>query len=328
MRTWQYIGTGLLLALAACGDSAQTTVASVTAPLPEAKPVAPKADVVRVALILKTLTNPFFHEIKKGAHRAEKEQGITLDVRAATQESSIEQQIQIVEEQIAAKVAAIIIVPGDSRRLVPVLKKAQDAGIKIVNIDDRLSPEAIKAAGMQPVPFISVAGEKAAYLAAKYVADTITKPTEVAIVEGIRSADNANLRKAGAERAFKENPKLRIVASETANWKIDEAFALARRLFKAHPNIGVVFCANDMMALGVVHYLQESGKKNVLVAGFDAMDDAKAAIRAGQMAVTIDQQAANQGYQGVLTALAMLRGETVPELVEVEAAVVTADSLK
>lgn len=320
------------ISLVGCGDSSKATVASVTAPITspvtESKPPIAKPPVLKVALIMKTLTNPFFLEMEKGARRAEAEKGINLDVKAATQETSIEQQIQLVEDQIAARVAAIVIAPGDSQRLVPVLKKAQDAGIKIVNIDNRLSKDAMSAAGMKPVPFISVANDKAAYLAAKFVADKISKPTDAAIFEGIRSADNANQRKSGAEKAFKENSKLKIVAMESANWKIDEAYELAKRLFKKHPSIGIVFCANDMMALGVVKYLQETGKKQVLVAGFDGMDDAKASIRAGQMAASIDQQAANQGYQGVITALAILRGESVPEIVEVDAALITADSLK
>jgi ribose transport system substrate-binding protein len=159
-------------------------------------------------------------------------------------------------------------------------------------------------------------------------ADQVSKPTEAVILEGIRTADNAQQRKAGAERAFKDNPKLKVVAQETANWKIDEAYEVVQRMFKAHPNIGVVFCANDMMAIGVIKYLQETGKQQVLVAGFDALEEAKTAIRAGQLAVTIDQQASEQGYRGISTALQMLRGETVPMDVSVDTALVTAQSLK
>jgi ribose transport system substrate-binding protein len=103
---------------------------------------------------------------------------------------------------------------------------------------------------------------------------------------------------------------------------------VVQRLFKAHPNIGVLFCANDMMAIGAIKYLQEAGKKHVLVAGFDALEEAKAALRAGQLTVTIDQQASEQGYLGITTALQMLAGKTVPMDVQVEAALVTAQTLR
>lgn len=318
------------LLLTACSDSNHPPVAAITTDTATttASPAQKSAPAPRVALIMKTLTNPFFVKMEQGARRAQQESHVDLQVITATQETSIEQQIQLVEKEIQSNARAIVIAPGDSMRLVPVLKKAQDAGIPIVNIDNRLNPDAMAAIGMKPVPFISVNNEKGAYQAAKFLADQMQRPTEAAIIEGIRTADNAQQRKRGAERAFKENASLRIVAMEAANWKIDEAYEVAKRVFKTHPNIGVVFCANDMMAIGVLKYLQEAGKTKVLVAGFDALDEAQTAIRAGQLSATIDQQADQQGYLGVMTALRLLKGESPPMELEVEAKLVTAQTLK
>ena len=316
------------LFLTACGDSGKPAVESITNPATQAKPADTPRTGARVALVMKTLTNPFFVEMEKGARRAQQTTGIDLHVQTATQETSIEQQIQLVEQEIQAQTKAIVIAPGDSTRLVPVLKKAQDAGIHVVNIDNRLSEPAMQAVGMKPVPFISVDNEAGAYKAAKFLADQVTRPTQAAIIEGIRTADNAQQRKAGAERALRGNPKVQLVAMETANWKIDEAYETVQRLFKSHPKIGLLFCANDMMAIGANKYLQEAGKKDVLVAGFDALAEAKAALRAGQLAATIDQQAAEQGYRGIITALQLLEGKPVPMEVQVEAVLVTAQTLK
>lgn len=322
------IATGFLVVfLAGCGES-DKSVTSVASPPTQNSPSASQGSGITVSLIMKTLTNPFFIEMEKGARKAQKESGIELQVMTASQETSIEQQIQLVESQIEAKVDAIVIAPGDSHRLVPVLKKAQDAGIRIVNIDNRLHPAAVAESGLKPLPFISVDNEKAAYLSAKHLADTAKGPTEAAIIEGIRTADNANQRSRGAEKAFRENSRIRVVAVETANWKIDEAYTVAKTIFAAHPKIKLVFCANDMMAIGVIRYLQEAGRHDVQVAGFDALEEAKTAIHHGQMLVTIDQQAAQQGYQGVMTAIKLLRGETVPAQVEIEAKAITAKDLK
>ena len=330
MRITSLLTTAALVALlAACSDSSRPPVAAITTQAAPAavEPAQNTAPAPRVALIMKTLTNPFFVDMEHGARQAEKEMPVDLRVKTAMQETSIEQQIQLVEQEIQAQAKAIVIAPGDSTRLVPVLKKAQDMGIHIVNLDNRLSAEAMAAIGMQPVPFISVNNEEGAYQAAKFIADQISQPTEAAIIEGIRSANNAQQRKRGAKRAFQENPNLRIVATETANWKIDEGYEVAQRIFKAHPHIGVVFCANDMMAIGVMKYLQEAGKTKVLVAGFDALEEAKTAIRLGQLSVTVDQQAAQQGYMGVMAALQLLKGETPSLELEVEAKLVTAQSL-
>ncbi|MBK9394924.1 MAG: sugar ABC transporter substrate-binding protein [Uliginosibacterium sp.] len=328
MMTIRVLFLAAALILGACSNDKQAvssiTQAASSAPA-KPDPVAHKA---RIALVMKTLTNPFFIEMEKGARKAEQENNVELLVKTATQETSIEQQIQIVDEMIAAKVEAIVIAPGDSLRLVPILKKAQDAGIKVINIDNRLDPEALKKNGLAQVPFISVDNERAAYQSAKFIADPIKKPTHVAIFEGIRSADNAQQRKNGALRAFAENKHIRIVAQESANWKIDEARELAKTVFKEHPDIQAVFCANDMMAIGVMEYLREAKHAPVAIAAFDALDEAKRAIKEGQMSVTVDQQAAEQGYQGVMSALRALRGESLPDTIQVDARLVTKESLQ
>ncbi|MEI8216093.1 MAG: substrate-binding domain-containing protein [Eubacteriales bacterium] len=273
--------------------------------------VANSSNAKNVALVMKTLTNPFFIEMEKGARLAEKEFKINLIVKTAAQETSIDQQIQIVEDLIVAKVDAIVIAPGGSTELIPVLKKAQDAGIKVVNIDNQLDPVLSAKLGLKDVPFISVDNMQGAYLSAKYISDMIKTPSRVAIIEGISTAKNAQDRAAGAVKAFKENSNITSVVKDTANWKIDESYEVTKKLFLKYPDIKAIFCANDMMALGTIQYLQEKNKKDVLVAGFDALAEAKDAIKQKTMVVTIDQQASVQGYEGVKSALALLNGEKV-----------------
>jgi ribose transport system substrate-binding protein len=268
----------------------------------------------QIGLVMKTLTNPFFVEMEKGARRAEKELGITLKVKTAAQETSIEQQIQLVEDLISEKVDAIVIAPGDSQRLVMSLKKAADAGIKVVNIDNRLDQETVKQASLNPIPFISVDNEAGAYKVGQFLVKGISVPTEVAILEGIRSADNAKQRMLGARRAFLENKHVKLVASETANWKIDEAYSVTKEIFAKHSNVKLVFAANDMMAIGAIKFLQESGKTQVKVAGYDALGEAITEIKLGHMQATIDQQAAEQGYQGIMLANRLAHGSTVPDV--------------
>jgi ribose transport system substrate-binding protein len=87
---------------------------------------------------------------------------------------------------------------------------------------------------------------------------------------------------------------------------------VTKAIFAKHPNIGLIFAANDMMALGAIKYLDETGKKHVKVAGFDALSEARSAINGGVMIASIDQQAAEQGYQGILYAKRLLKGEALP----------------
>ncbi|MCW8891140.1 MAG: sugar ABC transporter substrate-binding protein [Sedimenticola sp.] len=280
-----------------------------------------------IALVMKTLTNPFFVEMERGARRAEKELGIHLLVKTAAQETSIQQQIGIVEELIRNKVDAIVIAPGDSVELIPVLKQAQDAGIIVINIDNRLDPEFSKTVRLQNVPFISVNNEQAAYLSAKTLTSQLSQPTSVAILEGIRGAANAEDRKNGALRAFSEQPFAKVVAMETAHWKIDEAYEVTKQLFAEYPEIKAIFCANDMMALGAIQYLQSTERNDVLVAAYDALEQAKEAIRKGTLVSTVDQQAAEQGYQGIQFAHRALSGEELPSVILIDTRIITRENV-
>lgn len=319
----------LLLALAglltACAGQTPKTVTSLVEPAPSAGPThLPGASQPRVALVMKTLTNPFFAEMERGARQAEAELGVDLIVKTAAQETSIDQQIAIIERLIIDQVDAIVVAPGDSTSLVPVLKRAQDAGIVIVNVDNRLDPTLVRELGLVDMPFISVDNEEGAYLAARKLSQALTTPAEVLILEGIPTAQNALDRTRGALRAFGESPGITIAAIETAHWKIDEAYTLTRDLLDTYPQVDAIFCANDMMALGSIQYLGEAGRGDIKVVGFDALAEARQAIDAGRLLATIDQQAARQGYLGVQYAFRRLAGEVLPAETMVPVELITA----
>jgi len=305
-----------LLVLAAglmgCGEAGNPSLTTLAIPPEPGTQPAITAARPKIALVMKTRTNPFFVSMENGARRAERALGIELLVTTASQETSIEQQIQVVDDLIKQGVDALVIAPGDSQRLVPVLKKAADAGIKLVNIDNPLDPPTLVKAGLGNIPLVSVDNEKAAYAAVQFIAQGARPNTQAAILEGIRSAHNAQHRLLGAKRAFAQHKAIQLVASESANWRIDDAYRVTKDMFERHPDIQLLFTANDMMALGALKYLQESQRRTVKVAACDALDEAVAEVRAGRLTVTVDQQAAEQGFQGVALALRLLKGEPVP----------------
>jgi len=319
-----------VLLLAACGQpsSNNSLLAPVDTQVPSSQDDAAQPRQYTIALVMKTLTNPFFVEMEKGARRAENEFGINLIVKTGAQETSIDQQITIIEELIGQGVDAILIAPADSVQLIPVLKRAQDTGIVIINIDNRLDPQSSEKAGLMDVPFISVDNKQGAYLSAQYISKDVAVPTEAIILEGIVTAQNAQDRKNGALKAFDENPNIEVVASKSANWKIDEAHDVATELFDNHPNVKLVFCANDMMAFGVIQYLQEKGMTDVQVAAYDALAEAMPFIKDGMLQATIDQQAAIQAYTGVQYAIQALNGEQLPPVTLLPVLLVTRENAK
>ncbi|GAA5216804.1 substrate-binding domain-containing protein [Corallincola platygyrae] len=283
----------------------------------------------KVLLVMKSLVNPFYLELEKGAKRAAKEQGIELIVRSGTNETLVEQQAELIDKQLRMGIDAIVIAPADSVRIVPVLKKASLAGIKLINIDNRISQKAVANAGLSPIPFVSVDNNQGGYLAAQHLVEKtkLLGQRKALIIEGPRAAANARQRREGAKRAFAESPSVNIVGSEVGNWHLEQAYAITKRVHNEHPDLALIFCANDMMALGAALYLQENKLKQIKIAGYDDIPDARTAIQDGWMMATIDQQAEMQGYAGVVAAAKQLRGEKVEDEVIVDVKLITAKDI-
>ena len=284
---------------------------------------------LKIGLVMKTLSNPFFIAMEKGARKAEQELGLKLDVQVGQEETSIEQQIAIVENMIAQKYDAICIAPGGSKEIVPVLKKAQEAGIPIINIDNRIDADAAKAAGLKEIPYVGASNLDGGYMAGKYLAEQLGGKGKVAIIEGIQGVDNAEARKNGAKKAFAEFKDIKLIASQSANWKTEEGLNVMTNILQANPDLNGVFCANDMMAFGAIQAIDGAGKSGkILVAAYDALDQAKQYIKEGKMISTVDQKPDAMGYYGVKFAVDLINKKEVPMEYMVQLENITKDNLQ
>lgn len=288
------LSSGAMLALAACDEGQD----------------AASGDRKTIALVLKTLDNPFFVEMAKAGPRAERTWPIAVKVEAPAKETSVDQQIELVETLLKRRVDAIVIAPADSVKLIPVLKQARDRGVVVVNIDNRLDQLIARDLGLVGVPYVGVDNVAGAYLAAKALAAQAPGPAKAAVIEGIRNAANAQARKIGALKAFSERPDITMVGSVSAEWLRDKAADAMAKLLDEHPDLRLVFAANDVMALGALEHLDRVGNREVLVAGYDALPEAVERLGRGLVA-TIDQQAEEQGYQGIAAAWTLLNGGRV-----------------
>lgn len=86
----------------------------------------------------------------------------------------------------------------------------------------------------------------------------------------------------------------------------------------------VLFAANNMMGFGALKYLHESGRNKVTVAAYDALDEARAEVKLGHLTVTVDQQASEQGFQGMALATRLINGEAVPAVMLIDTRLVSA----
>ncbi len=280
-----------------------------------------KAQKPRVALVLKTLNSPFFIDLQKGALAAGARQGIDLLVQAAEREVDAEKQMQIVENLIQTGIKVLLITPSGSREIVAVLAKANAAGIPIVIIDDRIDAEVAAAAQVKTVSYVGSDNVEGGRVAGRALVELSGGKANVALLEGIPGHETGDSRLRGFKEAIKGSPGIKVVVSQTANWERDQGFTVFQNMIQAHPEIDSVFACNDIMALGAIEAIAAAGRTGTIrVIGFDAVDDARAAIEAGTMAASVAQLPSEMGRIAVESAAKIMRGEAVPseQLVRIE----------
>ncbi|MEA3097454.1 substrate-binding domain-containing protein, partial [Caballeronia mineralivorans] len=157
----------------------------------------------KVALVMKSLANEFFLTMETGAKDYQKHNANQFDLitNGIKDETDTANQIRIVEQMIVSKVDALVIAPADSKALVPVIKKAVDAGIIVVNIDNRLDPDVLKSKDLN-VPFVGPDNVKGAREVGAYLAKKLKSGDEVGIIEGVSTTTNAQQRTAGFKEAM------------------------------------------------------------------------------------------------------------------------------
>ncbi|RME95319.1 MAG: sugar ABC transporter substrate-binding protein [Verrucomicrobia bacterium] len=308
---------GLLLATG-CGPGG-----SEPAPSGPSRPAKP-----RIALVMKSLGNEFFLTMENGAREHQKAHADEYELLAngIKDERDVARQIDLVEQMIAQKVDALVIAPADSKALVPVCKKARDAGIIVVNIDNKFDDAVLREAGLQ-VPFVGPDNRKGARMVGEYLARFLQPGDPVAILEGAPNTFNGEQRKLGFEDAMKA-AGMRIVSSQSGFWQTKEANTAAAAILNEHPDLKAFLCANDDMALGAVAALRAAGKLGqVKVVGYDNISAVQQLLKDGVILATIDQHADQLAVYGIEYALEMLRTGAQPADRETPVDLITAETL-
>ncbi|HLJ56218.1 MAG TPA: substrate-binding domain-containing protein [Chthonomonadaceae bacterium] len=262
----------------------------------------------KLVLIVKTKNNPFFIPMINAFEETAKELGARAEVQAAPQEDSYEQQAALVQAEASKGAQAILITPASSTSLVAPLKRAQDKGILIVNLDNRLNAATVKAQGLTLGGYVGADNEAGGRLAGEAMVAALNGTGDVAVIEGIRSADNAAARKRGFESAVAG--KLKVVDEQTGEWDTEKAHARAQAILAKHPTLAGIFCANDSMAIGAIQAVSEAGKTSkVRVVGYDDIPGVQDDLKSGALTATIEQHPDLMGKYGARLAVAILDGK-------------------
>jgi len=281
-----------------------------------------------IAFIMKTLNNPFFIDMQQGARKAADSLGVNLIIQAAEREVDVERQLQIVENMIQRRVSAICISPSGSREIVPGIVKANHADIPVFVVDTRVDSETMEEAGGHITTFIGSDNEDGGHLAAEYIIKKLHGKGKVAVLEGIPGHETGDARLRGFMETVAGEPDIEIVTSQTANWERSQGFIVFQNILQSYPEVDALFACNDMMALGAVEAIKATGKTGeIIVVGFDAVEDSREAIEEGVMDATIAQHPYMMGHIAVEKVVEKLSNKTIPEEIPVKIELITREKL-
>ncbi|MCC5420698.1 ribose ABC transporter substrate-binding protein RbsB [Clostridium perfringens] len=270
----------------------------------------------KIGMVLSTLNNPFFVNMKDGAEKEAEKLGYDLVVLDSQNDPAKER--ANVEDLAQLGVIALLINPTDSDAVVKTVEVANKSNIPVITLDRQ-------ANGGKITSHIASDNIKGGEIAAEYVLDKFKDekgPINVVEIQGIPGASATRDRGEGFHNIMDKNDKFNFISIQAADFDRQKGLQVMENIIQANPNIQVVFAHNDEMALGAVKAIKASGI-NALVIGFDGNDDAKDYIDANEMTATIAQQPDLIGALGVELANKIYKGESIKDKIAADLKVYT-----
>ncbi|MFE0591181.1 ABC transporter substrate-binding protein [Micromonospora echinospora] len=255
------------------------------------------------------------------------EAGIELKFDDAQQKQ--ENQIKAIRNFIQQKVDVIAFSPVVESGWDTVLKEAKDAGIPVI-LTDRAVDSADRSLYKT---FLGSDFVKEGRLAGEWLVEqtkTATGPVNIVELQGTTGSAPANDRKEGFAAAIAANPNLKIVASQSGDFKRADGKQVMEQFLKANPDIDVLFAHNDDMGLGALEAITAAGKvpgKDITIITIDAVKDGMQALADGKFNF-IAECSPLLGPQLMELVKKVEAGEEVPARIETEETTFTQEQAK
>ncbi|HTJ58737.1 MAG TPA: sugar ABC transporter substrate-binding protein [Devosiaceae bacterium] len=255
----------------------------------------------------------------------------TLQVEDAGDD--VNKQLSQIQNFAASKVDAIIVNPVDTDATAAMSKLAADANIPLVYVNRQ-------PVNLDTLPanqsFVGSNETDSGTLEAKQVCKLLKgagkgSGADIYIIEGKLDNQSARQRTQDVHDVIgtPDCSFMKVIDQQTANYQRDQAQSLMANWLTAGTKFDAVVSNNDEMAIGAIQAMKAAGMdtKSVIIGGIDATQDALASMKAGDLKVTVFQDAAGQGKGAVDTALALTKGQKVEKAVWVPFQLVTPENM-
>ena len=245
----------------------------------------------------------FYVAAVQGMQAEADKKGYKLVVTSANNDSN--QQVKQVNDLLTQQVGTLIFTSQDSTAAAAGVRAANAANVPVVAVDQR--PESGQG---KLATYIATDSVKAAHDLCTWMFQQMGGSGELAILHGVLGSTAEIQRTQGCQNALKENPNVKVVAEETANWDETEAFKATQNILSANPNLKAVFGESDAMGLGAAKAAQQANRHDgmwfVGIDGFPTMFDG---VKQGLTSATMAQQPYHMGEIAVDNAISIMEGQ-------------------
>ena len=286
----------MLVVLAACGGSPAAAPANPSDPADADRPI-------RLGLVTQSQGNPFHIQLRQAAIEYAAERNIEIVVLAS---ESLEEQLRVMEDLAQTRPDAIAVTAYDAAAIVTAMDAARELGVHVFAIDNNVT-------GTDVVAFTGTDNVYGGEIAAQWIIDRVGTDANIGLILGTAGSFASNARQEGFYNIFNAQAPGATVTEVTANWQRELGLTVANDLLIGNPNMNLIFGLNDNMALGAVQAVEETGRSEVLVIGFNGTPDAIVAVYNGEMDATVVQFPALMVQTYIGLAIDLVRNGVQPD---------------
>jgi ribose transport system substrate-binding protein len=287
-----------------------------------------------IAVIVKTGNSSFWQNVQTGCFDAQKELKKTTAKLSVTflgpqSESNVNEEINIVESAIDRGAKAIVLAPSDTTALIPVVKKAKAAGIKVIIIDSMLEGPASQYDSFLATDNKAAGEACAKEMIARVKAMTGSDTGKIAIESYVAGVGSEIGRVGGFKDYIAKNSKLQIVTTQYSQADQVQALNQVTNILASNPDLVGIFGANEPSAVGMGRAIAQAGLAGKIVAiGFDGNSVLQNFVKDGTIQAICVQSSYNMGYLGVKTAYdAAVAKKKIQAYVDTGFLIVTKDNI-
>lgn len=267
-----------------------------------------------IRIITKNHTNPAYGGALVGARSVADRLGFTLDHRAPAVPDAVQQQTALLDEAIADRPDAIVLLPAHASGVNAAIARVNAAGIPLMLFVSE------PTAG-QWVGFVGSDDVRMAEDLAHAVLGRLPAQARIGIIDGHPGSITTPLRRRGFERALAQYPGMRLVDAVSGYYQHDTGREAAQTLLARHADLDGILAANDLMAMGALEAFSAAGR-SLPMGSINGTPDAIAQVRAGRLVATASFNTHSFGCLVAEMALRHLCGEAVPRRIVLPADII------